>query len=351
MKIALLAPPYLSVPPKAYGGTEKIVSLLADGLVDLGHDVTLFATGDSRTRAKLSSIYPVELGNSGLTKYSPFLPMLHFETCFRRAGEFDLIHNHAQYLPMFMAEFVKTPVVHTMHGTMYAGEIPDEKRKVLLNFKHQRFVSISKNQKEGFAELNFVGTVYNGLDTSEYSYVEKPRGNYLLWIGRITAKKGPMEAIEVAKKLNKPLVMAAAIDPVDMPFFEREVKPKIDGKKISYIGEISHKGIDSLYGNACATLFPISWHEPFGLVMIESMVCGTPVVAYNTGSVPEVIEDGKTGFVVDQNVGIDGLVHAVREIERIQRGDCRARVLAKFSKEKMVADYVEVYKKVINPKV
>lgn len=347
MKIALLAPPYLSVPPKAYGGTEKIVSLLADGLVDLGHEVTLFATGDSQTRAKLSSIYPSEIGNSGFAKNSPFIPMLHFTECFRRAGEFDLIHNHAQYLPMFMAEFVKTPVVHTMHGTMYAGEIPEEKRKVLMRFKNQRFISISENQRKGFPKLNFVGTVYNGLDVNEYSYVEKPRGNYLLWIGRITAKKGPMEAIEVAKKLSKPLVMAAAIDPVDLPFYEKSVKPQIDGKRVSFIGEISHKGIDSLYGNAYATLFPITWHEPFGLVMIESMVCGTPVVAYNTGSVPEVIEDGKTGFVVDQNVGIDGLVHAVREIERIQRGDCRARVLEKFSKETMVEGYEEVYKKIV----
>ena len=347
MKIALLAPPYLSVPPKAYGGTEKIVSLLADGLVERGHDVTLFATGDSVTKAKLKHIYPKELGNSGLSKHSPFLPLMHYEYCFKHASEFELIHNHAQYLPMFLTDFVKTPVVNTMHGTMYHGEIPEDKRMTLKTFKHQRFISISKDQKEGFPELNFVGTVYNGLNVSEYHYVEKPHGDYLLWVGRITQKKGPADAIAVAKTLNKQLVLAAAIDPVDMPYFEAEIKPKIDQKNIYFVGEINHKTIDDLYGNAYATLFPISWHEPFGLVMIESMVCGTPVVAYNAGSVPEVIVNGKTGFVVDPQVGIDGLVHAIREVGGIQRGDCRALVMEKFSKDAMVSGYEEVYKKIL----
>ena len=199
-------------------------------------------------------------------------------------------------------------------------------------------------------ELNYAGTVYNGLDVSEYTYVEKPRGDFLLWVGRITEKKGPGAAIEVAARVNKQLVIAAAIDPVDMPYFEREVKPKIDGKRVNFVGELTQATLDDLYGNAYCTLFPISWHEPFGLVMIESMVCGTPVVAYNIGSVAEVIEDGKTGFVVDPKVGIEGLVHGVREIGRIQRGDCRARVVAKFSKEKMVIDYEFVYKKILSEK-
>ncbi|OGG03122.1 hypothetical protein A2W14_04625 [Candidatus Gottesmanbacteria bacterium RBG_16_37_8] len=346
MRIALLAPPYLSVPPKAYGGTEKIVSLLSDGLVERGHEVTLFASGDSQSRAKLVSVFPEELGNSGLAKGSALLPLLHFRECFRRANEFDLIHNHAKYLPMFLAEFVKTPIVHTMHGSFYPGEVPEEKRKILATFKKQFFISISDNQRGGMRELNYAGTVYNGLDVAEYTYVEKPRGDYLLWVGRITEKKGPGVAIEIASRVNKQLVIAAAIDPVDMSYFEREVKPKIDGKRVNFVGELTQATLDELYGNAFCTLFPISWHEPFGLVMIESMVCGTPVVAYNMGSVAEVIEDGKTGFVVDPKVGIDGLVHAVKEINRIQRGDCRGRVVAKFSKEAMVAGYEAVYKKI-----
>lgn len=346
MKIALLAPPYLSVPPKAYGGTEKIVSLLADGLVERGFDVTLFATGDSQTKAKLVSIFPQSLGNSGLAKGSALMPLLHFRECFRRAGEFDLIHNHAQYIPMFLADFVSTPVVHTMHGSFYPGEVPEEKRKVLKTFKDQRFVSISDNQKGGLPELNYVGTVYNGLDTSEYTYVEKPKGDYFLWVGRITEKKGPLAAIEVAENLKTPLVIAAAIDPIDMPYFEKTIKPKIDGKLVNFVGELTHETLNNLYGNAVATLFPIAWHEPFGLVMIESMVCGTPVVGYNIGSVPEVIVDGKTGYVVNMEAGVEGLIHAVKKIHQIQRGDCHSRVVELFSKEAMIEGYVEVYKKI-----
>lgn len=348
MKIALLAPPYLSVPPKAYGGTEKIVSLLADGLVDRGHDVTLFATGDSESRAKLVSIFPKELGNSGFGKDLPYLPMIHYRECYKRASEFDIIHNHAQYLAMFQADLVKTPVVHTIHGSYYQGEIPDEKREVLKTFKNHNFVSISDNQRGGMSDLNFAGTVYNGIDVSKFDYIEKPKGDYLLWVGRIVAKKGLKEAIETAKILKFPLVVAAAIDPADKPYYEKEIKPHVDGKLISFIGEISHDSSSSLYGNALATLFPITWHEPFGLVMVESMICGTPVVAYNIGSVPEIIENGKTGFVVDLNVGIDGLVHAVREIKSIQRGDCKSRVIENFSKEKMVDGYIEVYKKILS---
>ncbi len=350
MKIALLAPPYLSVPPKAYGGTEKIVSLLADGLVENGFDVTLFATGDSQTKAKLVSIFPESLGNSGLAKGSALMPLLHFRQCFKRAAGFDLIHNHAQYLPMFLADFVKTPVVHTMHGSFYPGEVPEEKRKILETFKNHRFVSISDNQKRGLPDLNFVGTVYNGLETKEYTYVEKPKGDYLLWVGRITEKKGPAAAIEVSKNLKMPLVIAAAIDPVDMPYFLKEIKPKIDGKLITFVGELTQETLNHLYGNAVATLFPIAWHEPFGLVMIESMVCGTPVVGYNIGSVPEVIVDGKTGFVVEIEAGVEGLMHAVKKIPQIQRGDCHSRVVELFSKEAMVEGYIEVYKRVLGTK-
>lgn len=347
MKIALLAPPYLSVPPKNYGGTEKIVSLLTDGLVERGHDVTLFATGDSVTRAKLVSIFPEGIGNSGLSKGDSHLPLLHYTECFRRQKEFDLIHNHAQYLAMFLAEFAQVPVIHTIHGSYYAGEVPEEKRKVLAAFKHHNFISISDNQRGGFPDLNFIDTVYNGLDTNLFNYVEKPKGDYLLWVGRIVAKKGCLEAIETAKKLKIPLVIAAAIDLQDLPYYEEVIKPHIDGKFISYIGEINHESADALYGNALCTLFPITWHEPFGLVMVESMICGTPVVAYNMGSVSEIVVHGKTGFVVDVDSGVNGLEHAVRNIGEIKRGDCRLHVVNNFSKEKMVEGYIEAYRKIL----
>lgn len=346
MRIALLAPPYLSVPPVGYGGTEKIVSLLADGLVEKGHDVTLFATGDSITKAKLVSVFPKALGNSGLSKHDPLLPLKHFTNCFQKASQFDIIHNHAQYLAMFLAEFSPTPVLHTMHGSFYEGEVPEEKRDVLRMFAHHNFVSISNNQRGGLADLNFVGTVYNGLIPEEYSYVEDPRGEYLLWVGRITEKKGPAAAIEIAKRLNIPLVIAAALDPADKPYFERAVKPQIDGKLITFVGELTHETLNHLYGNAMATLFPIHWHEPFGLVMIESMACGTPVVAYDIGSVSEVITDEKTGFVVPLESGVEGLIHGVSRVKSLQRGDCRSRVSELFSKEAMVNEYIEVYKKI-----
>lgn len=347
MKIALLAPPYLSVPPKRYGGTEKIVSLLADGLVDRGHDVTLFATGDSLTRAKLVSVYPEELGNSGLKKDDGLLPLIHYSNCVRQAKEFDIIHNHGQYLAMFATSASPVPVVHTIHGSYYKGEVPEEKREVLKFFSTNKFVSISANQRGGFPELNFVGTVYNGIDLMKFTYNEKPRGDYILWVGRIVAKKGVTEAIQTAKEVNIPLVIAAAIDPADMPYYESEVRPHVDGKFISYIGEINQHSSDELYGNALCTLFPISWHEPFGLVMVESMACGTPVVAYNIGSVPEIITHGKNGFIVEMESGVDGLAHAVRRIGDIKRGDCRMHVENNFSAEKMVSGYEKVYEKIL----
>ena len=344
MKIAVLAPPYLPVPPVGYGGTEKIISQLTEGLVKKGHQVTLFATGDSQTKAKLVSVFAKAIGNSGLAKGDALLPLLHYKECFQKAREFDIIHNHGQYLAMFLAEFSPTPVVHTIHGSYYEGEVPQEKRKVLSAFRHHKFVSISDNQRGGFPELNYVDTVYNGLDISKYTYNEKPRGDYLLWVGRIVEKKGPQVAINVAKKLNMPLVIAATVDPVDKPYFDSVVKPEIDGKLIQFTGELQHDSLNSLYGNAYCTLFPITWHEPFGLVMIESMATGTPVVAFNWGSVPEVIKDGKTGFVVND---ADKMIEAIEKVGQIKRIDCRKRVEDKFSAERMVEGYEKIYKKVV----
>ncbi|MBI4990952.1 glycosyltransferase [Candidatus Gottesmanbacteria bacterium] len=226
--------------------------------------------------------------------------------------------------------------------------MPEEKRQVLQTFKNHRFISISNNQRGGLPELNYVATVYNGIDTSEYTYVEKPRGDYLLWVGRITEKKGPLAAIEVSQKLKMPLVIAAAVDPVDRPYFEKIIKPKIDGKLITFVGELTQETLNNLYGNSVCTLFPINWHEPFGLVMIESMACGTPVVAYNIGSVSEVIAEGKTGYVVEVETGVDGLIHAVKNISGIQRGDCRSHVVERFSKEAMVEGYEAVYQRILN---
>lgn len=347
MRIALLAPPYLPVPPKAYGGTEKIVSLLAEGLVKLGHDVTLFASGESITKAKLFSTFPHSLGNSGLKKSDSLEPLLHYEACYQRAKDFDIIHSHGQYLSLFGARNLACPVVFTWHGSFYEGEVPEEKRDTLRAFADLPIVSISNNQRLALPTLTYPATVYNSLDIAEYPYVDRPTADYLLWVGRMSPKKGSIEAIAVAKKLGMRLEMAAALDPIDRPFFDTEVKPHIDGVNVVFHGELDHVALMSLYGNAKAVLYPISWHEPFGLVMIEAMACGAPVVAFNIGSVPEVVEDGVTGFVISPSAGVDAMVHAVKRITDIDRHACRTRVEKHFHKDRMVKEYEAVYKKIV----
>jgi len=357
MKIAILSPPYLPVPPIGYGGTERIVYYLAEGLVKKGHEVTLFASGDSKTSAKLSATFEKSLGNSGELKGKTLLPLIQYADCYSRANDFDIIHNHAQFLGLFFADFVNTPVVHTMHCTLYNDETTEEKIRTVTRFKNHKYISISNNQREGQKELNWIDTVYNGIDLNEYEFNQN-KGEYLLWLGRITEKKGPVEAIETAKKIGIPLKMAAAIDPIDRPFYEEKVKPLIDGKFISFLGELHGNEKSKLYASALATLYPISWHEPFGLVMAESMATGTPVIAYNIGSVSEIVRDGVTGFIINQqdksvdlriqSVGIEGLVEGVKRIGEINRNDCRKWVEDNFTIEKMVDGYEKVYKNVIS---
>lgn len=351
MKIAVLAPPYLPVPPPLYGGTEKIVSLLTEGLVAAGHDVTLFASGDSKTSAKLVSIFSKALGNSGLTKDDHKKPLAHYHECYKRASEFDIIHSHGQYMSLSEADGLKTPVVFTWHGSLYPGETSDETRETAKKHKHLNFISISNNQRGGLPELNYVATVYNAIEMPLGRGAKGARGtkgeDYLFWVGRMSSKKGCLDAIQTAKRLGIRLEMAAAIDPIDRQYFESTIKPYIDGKTIIYHGEIGHEALVELYDGALATLYPISWHEPFGLVMAESMACGTPVVAYNIGSVPEIVRDGLNGYVVDPSAGIDGLVAAVKRIDRIDRSLCRRYAEEHFSKDRMVSDYERVYRNAI----
>jgi len=341
----------LRVPPKGYGGTELIVSLLTEELVNRGHEVTLFASGDSTTSAKLDSYFPEAIGNSGDIKNVPFLPLLHCSYCFEKAGDFDIIHNHAQYYAMFFSGLTKTPVVHTMHGSFSRGDVPEDSRMTLEHFKDQQFVSISNAQQEGMPDLNFVGTVYNGTPLESIPFSDK-KEDYLLWIGRISRKKGPLEAIEVAKRSGKQLKMVAAVDSIEREFFEKEVQPLIDGEQITFHGEVSHEETVEYFKYASATLVPISWNEPFGLVMVESMASGTPVIAFNRGSVPEVVDDGVTGFIIDpekegkfavSQTGIEGMVEAVKRIGEIAPRKCRERVELMFSVKAMVDGYEKVY--------
>ena len=340
----MLAPPYLSVPPKQYGGTERIVSLLTEGLVAKGHDVTLFASGDSITNATLSSIYPTSLGNSGLSKGDDTKPLAHYSACYARASEFDIIHSHGQFLSVPGAADLMTPVVFTWHGSLYPNETTNERRALLQQYKHLRYISISDNQRLGLPELNYVATVYNALDVHTYTYASKAT-NYLLWVGRVSPKKGALDAILAAKSCDIRLEMAAAIDPIDRPYFEEHIKPHIDGERVIYHGEVGHDALVELYGGAMATLYPISWHEPFGLVMVESMACGTPVIAYNIGSVPEIVRDGSNGFVIDTSAGVEGMVTAIKRISTIDRRACRSDIEKRFHVDRMVEEYEHVYKK------
>jgi len=349
LKIAQLVPPFVEVPPKKYGGTELIAHHLAEGLVKRGHQVTLFASGDSKTKAKLVSLFPEALYKKGLSWQDPFAPLLHSTSCFERAKEFDIIHNHSQYWGLCFSALTKTKVITTYHGDINTAlQAKDTRTKILKKFNKAPIVSINNSQRrvKGL-KLNFVATVYNGIDTAKFQFSAKP-GSYLVWMGRITPKKGVVEAIEIAKKAGIPLKIAAKIDKnhqSDVDFYNKEVKPLIDGKKIQYIGEIGgYKQKSDFFKNAIALLNPIKWEEPFGLVMTEAMACGCPVVAFDRGSVKELIKDKKTGFVVKN---IDQAIKALKNIEKIKRSDCWARTQKIFDKETMVDEYEKLYFKLL----
>lgn len=352
MRIAQLVPPWIAVPPAGYGGTERIASYLTEGLVAKGHSVTLFASGDSKTAAKLHATFPEALGNSGELKNNPLLQLLGVFDCFKEYSNFDIIHNHAGQVAMFLTELVSIPVVHTLHGTIVINEVPAEKKLTMEKFKHQRFVSISNNQRMGYPDLNFVATVYNGIPIEEFAF-NPHGGNYMAWLGRITPKKGVVDAIEAAKQTGLNLKISAFVDPIDKPFFETEVQSKIDGKSVELLPEQDKHGKSDFLGGARVMLFPITWHEPFGMVMTEAMATGTPVVAYNNGSVPEVIVDGVTGYIVDPALGKDGLIEAVKKIYNMgeeeynkMRLACRKHVEDNFTIAKMVSGYERVYEKI-----
>ncbi|MBI2405208.1 glycosyltransferase family 4 protein [Candidatus Gottesmanbacteria bacterium] len=358
MKIAQVAPPWLPVPPKGYGGIEAVVSSLTDGLVSRGHDVTLFATGDSVTEAKLSFVYEKALGNDGSLKNNPYTQLFQIYPVFSHCDQFDIIHIHGEGQAMFFADLIKTPLVHTIHGTLTEGEQNPDKRKVYQQFAKQNFVSISNAQRTGLPELNYVATVYNGIDLSQFTVGDgggglahrRPgEGGYLAWLGRITPKKGVVEAIHVAKAVGVPLRLAAFIDPVDQAFFDTEIKPLIDGSSVQFVGQLNHQERSLFLQKAKAFVFPIKWEEPFGLVMVEAMAAGTPVVAFNRGSVPEIIMDGKTGYVV---ADVDSMAEALKRLLSLDaptyqamRQACRKHVEDHFTVEKMVEGYEAVYKK------
>jgi len=339
MKIAQVAPLYESVPPKYYGGTERVVSYLTEELVQQGHDVTLFASGDSETAARLVAVTPraLRLDEGCIDQLAHHILLL--EQVARRASEFDVIHYHIDYLHFPLSRCRRHPHVTTLHGRL---DLPDLV-PLYEEFREMPVVSISNNQRQPLPDVNWQATVYHGLPTDLLRYHPKP-GQYLAFIGRFSPEKGADQAIEIAKRAQLPLKLAAKVDRVDEEYFEREIKPLLDHPLLEYVGEIGENDKDDFLGDAYALLFPIAWPEPFGLVMIEAMACGTPVIAYRHGSVPELMEDGRSGFIVND---VDGAVSAVRRAAEVRRADVRNVFERRFTATQMASDYLRVYERVI----
>lgn len=341
LRIAQIAPIVERVPPKKYGGTERVVYALTEELVKMGHDVTLFASGDSITSAKLMSVHPHALRESkivemfALYEYS----QLSIGTAYDMQAEFDVIHDHCAPISLAAANLATTPVVMTLHGAF----TPSNKR-LYARLRKPNLVSISKAQAAYDDKANVVANVYNGLSLQHYPFVQKPQ-NYLLFIGRIAKEKGTHLAIDTAQKLKIPLIIAAKLDNADTEYFKQYIQPRLyKNKNVRWIGEVEEKEKTQLLSNAICCLHPITWPEPFGLTLIESMACGTPVVACNKGSIPEVIIDGKTGYVVED---IKGMIKAVQSIDSIDRSTCRRHALENFSATRMAKDYEHVYRRLL----
>jgi glycosyltransferase involved in cell wall biosynthesis len=339
LRIALWAPVALPVPPSGYGGTELVISLLADGLVERGHHVTLYASGDSQTKAHRRTVHPCALTRLGLVDKAGYSrhETAHILFALSQAHEFDIIHDHTKTTGTLASRFCPTPCVTTIHN-----DFTPERRQVYGSFRDHAYVAISRAHAERMPELGFRAVVYNGLDMSKSIYRET-KEDYLLFLGRLDADKGAHTAARLAEALDLPLIMAGRLAPADRPFFEAQVAPHLDGIKRRYIGEVTGTPKGELYAGARALLFPIQWAEPFGLVMIEAMAAGTPVVATNYGSVQEVVADGVTGAIAASEADFEGLKMAVGRALTLRPTDCRARVATHFSKEKMVDDYLAVY--------
>jgi glycosyltransferase involved in cell wall biosynthesis len=335
MRIAQVSPLHESVPPLLYGGTERIVHYLTEALVSLGHEVTLFASGDSRTSARLVACCEQALRLADCE--DPIAPHLAMaERVARRAGEFDVIHSHIDYL-LFPAarRRPEAPVLTTLHGRLDLPELAGIHRE----FKGMPVVSISRDQRRPLPGAAWAGTVHHGLPRDLYPFRGK-RGRYLAFMGRMSEEKRPDLAIEIATRAGVPLKLAAKVSRKDRDWFEDRIRPMLSRPGIEFIGEIGEKDKAEFLGGAMALLFPIDWPEPFGLVMIEAMACGTPVIAFRRGSVPEVIEEGVSGFIVDD---ADGAVAKVAAAAALDRAGVRAAFERRFTAERMAKDYLRIY--------
>jgi glycosyltransferase involved in cell wall biosynthesis len=336
MHIAQVAPLTEAIPPKLYGGTERVVSWLTEELIALGHDVTLFASGDSITSAKLEAAWPRALRLDGSVRDPNALHMMMLERVYRRAGDFDFLHFHLDYYPFSLFSRQPTPLLTTLHGRL---DLP-EHQPVFDTFSSVPVVSISNSQRRPLPQANWVGTVLHGLPVRLLE--PKPvKPSYFAFLGRIAPEKGIDRAIRIAQHCGMPLKVAAKVDKADQDYYDEKIAPMLKSANVEFIGEISDKEKPDFLSGATVLLVPIDWPEPFGLVMIEAMACGTPVIAFNRGSVPEIIEDGLTGFIVED---INGAIGAVDRLGQLSRDRIRKRFEERFTARRMAQDYLRVYR-------
>jgi glycosyltransferase involved in cell wall biosynthesis len=336
MHIAQIAPLTEAIPPKLYGGTERVVSWLTEELITLGHEVTLFASGDSQTSAQLEAVWPRALRLDGAVRDPNALHMMMLERVYQRAGEFDFLHFHLDYYPFSLFSRQSTPFLTTLHGRL---DLP-EHQPVFDTFGTVPVVSISNAQRRPLPQAGWVRTVHHGLP--ERLLMPQPvKPSYFGFLGRIAPEKGVDRAIRIARHCGVPLKIAAKVDKADQDYFDEQIHPMIKSGNVEYIGEIGDKEKSEFLSGAIALLVPIDWPEPFGLVMIEAMACGTPVIAFNRGSVPEVIDDGLTGFVVED---INGAIGAVDRLGHLSREKIRKQFEQRFTARRMAQDYLAAYR-------
>jgi len=337
MRVALISPLFESVPPRFYGGTERVVQSLSQGLTDSGHDVTVFASGDSRVDCQLVPVIDEALRLTKKPVQDPLaLNLKMLGQVAQMADEFDVIHNHHDYWMLPLSEMSDTPFLSTTHGRM---DLQDS-QKAFRAFPNANYVSISDNQRKPMPDLKWLRTIHHGMNIDHLKFREKS-GEYLAFLGRITVEKRPEYAIEIAKKSGMPLKIAAKIEgPESQAYYDAKIKPHVDGKFIEYVGEINESEKSDFLGNAHAMVFPIDWPEPFGLVIIESLACGTPVLARPLGATPELTRDGVTGYCSSD---LGELARLVKDVSKIDRKGCRRWVEERFSLARMTEEYIHVY--------
>jgi glycosyltransferase involved in cell wall biosynthesis len=340
MRIAQIASLTERVPPRKYGGTERIVSIITEELVKRGHEVTLFASGDSVTKANHIATYPTSLRDAGITDVytKNTLNLMNIGKAYEMQEEFDIIHDHNGILSLPTAQSSKTPVIMTLHGALN-----DKTIQAFTYLKKPGLISISNAQRLTAPKLNYVNTIYNGLPMYDYPF-SASHDNYMLFVGRIAKEKGTHIAIKIAKKLKKKLIIAAKLDIRDQEYFDEYIQKELSSPYIEWVGEVNELQRNILMSRAEVFLHPITWSEPFGLTLIEAMACGCPVVAFNLGSIPEVIKHGKTGFVVSSE---EEMVNAILDINLIEREYCSVYSKIRFNSDRMIDEYLSAYDRLI----